>query len=162
MTIGNRQPIIHKNRDIFFDRLSDIGNSSLFGLALTDAARQTGALGNPITVFTRMENYLTHYFTFLFGRQGSHLFRLPCHVSAEDVPKVTDKRFTVQKSLPRRTGERYTEGVKPREDFGVAYEANTPYPSVRYTYRMSQIPYSVGVVLPKTFLTALSRSESVV
>ena len=49
----------------------------------------------------------------------------------------------------RRTGERCREGV-------------SPHLSVRYTYRMSKIPYSVGVVLPKIFLTALSRSESVV
>ena len=34
--------------------------------------------------------------------------------------------------------------------------------SVRYKYRTSQRAYSVGVVLPKTFRTALSRSERVV
>ena len=63
MTIRNRQAIVLESRDISFNRLSYIGDSCLFALSLADAPRQAWALGNPIAVFTRMENYLTHGFT---------------------------------------------------------------------------------------------------
>ena len=58
-----------------------------------------------------------------------------------------------------RDTERGSFGMRESERHGDPHQV---YLSVRYTYRMSQIPYSVGVVLPKTLRTALSRSESVV
>ena len=62
----------------------------------------------------------------------------------------------------------YTARVRAVQDSTISPPSNRGeirrgfYLSVRYKYRVSQIPYSVGVVLPKIFLTALSRSESVV
>jgi hypothetical protein len=84
------------------------------------------------------------------------------HVSGAIVHRVSDTQFRIQESLLRSTGERYREGVLRNERIRAPRDPHQVYLSVRYTYRMSQIPYSVGVVLPKTLRTAVSRSESVV
>ena len=63
---------------------------------------------------------------------------------------------------PVRRGRDTERGSFGMRGIRAPHDPYQVYLSVRYTYRMSQIPYSVGVVLPKTLRTAVSRSESVV
>jgi len=60
MIFGNRQLIILKREDVAFDSLADVLDGLLPALALRNASRETRALGDPKTVLTRINNYLSH------------------------------------------------------------------------------------------------------
>jgi hypothetical protein len=58
--LRNGEFVLLKGSNIAPDGFSDVGNRHLFGMALTDAAGQAGALGDPIPIFARVNDDLSH------------------------------------------------------------------------------------------------------
>jgi hypothetical protein len=65
---GNLEAIFFESSDIALNSLSNIQDCFLSGAALTNAARQTGALSYPIAFFAWIKNDLAHFYTSLFYR----------------------------------------------------------------------------------------------
>ena len=52
--------ILFKGGDITLDDLSEICNNVISGLPLTNAAGEAGALCHPVSIFTRIDDNLSH------------------------------------------------------------------------------------------------------
>lgn len=60
MLFGNRKIILFERENVPVDRLSNVRNGLLPGGALRDATWKTRALGNPKSVFARVNDRLSH------------------------------------------------------------------------------------------------------
>ena len=54
------QAIVLESSNVSLNCLFDISDSFLLGFPLTDATEQAGAFSNPVAIFTRINNHLSH------------------------------------------------------------------------------------------------------
>ena len=60
MLLWHRQAVVLQGEDVAFDGLADVGDGGLAVFALGDAAGKTRTLGDPETVFARINDDLSH------------------------------------------------------------------------------------------------------